>query len=199
MLKKLSSDNLMSLEQYAKVRDTFRKRVIAHKKVRRVALGDHANLYFEDYLTMQYQAQEILRAERIFEQSAIDEEVAVYNDLIPDGGNWKATFMLEYTDVQARRQELQKLIGVEDCIYTRVGSSDKLYAIADEDLPRSTDDKTSSVHFVRFPLTESHIADARAGVGIWLGVDHEHLQVETQLSPETQVSLVADLGDGDGE
>lgn len=194
-MEKLSISNILPLEQYAKMRAEFRQRVMAHKKARRVALGDSAALYFEDLLTMQYQAQEILRVERISEEDAVNEEIETYNDLIPDGDNWKATFMLEYPDADIRRQALQKLIGVENCLYMRTASLARLFAIADEDLPRSTEEKTSSVHFMRFPLAKDHALAIRAGAPVWLGVDHAHLQIEVALAPETQASLAADLSD----
>jgi hypothetical protein len=148
----LNASDLMSLEQYARQRSDFRAKVLEHKKRRQVALGPNATLYFEDRLTIQYQVQEMLRIERIFEPAGIDEELSAYNPLIPDGSNWKATFMLEYPDVEQRKRELARLIGVEDKVWVQVEGHDKVYAIADEDLERDTEEKTSSVHFLRFEL-----------------------------------------------
>jgi len=194
MSKKLSREDLMSLERYAAERNGFRARVMAHKKDRKVHLGPNATLYFEDTLTMQYQVQEMLRAERIFEAAGIQEELDAYNPLIPDGDNWKATFMLEYDDVEERKAALERLIGVEDRVWMRVDDHDPVYAIADEDLERETEEKTSSVHFLRFQLTPEMVADARAGAPIAAGIDFEgfsHLQ--DPLPEATRASLVADL------
>lgn len=194
MSKKLSREELMSLERYAAERNGFRARVMAHKKDRKVHLGPNATLYFEDTLTMQYQVQEMLRAERIFEAAGIQEELDAYNPLIPDGDNWKATFMLEYDDVDERKAALETLIGVEDRVWMRVDDHDPVYAIADEDLERETEEKTSSVHFLRFQLTPEMVADARAGAPIAAGIDFEgfsHLQ--DPLPEATRTSLVADL------
>jgi hypothetical protein len=194
MSKKLSREDLMSLERYAAERNGFRAQVMAHKKDRKVHLGPNATLYFEDTLTMQYQVQEMLRAERIFEAAGIQEELDAYNPLIPDGDNWKATFMLEYDDVEERKAALERLIGVEDRVWMRVEDHDPVYAIADEDLERETEEKTSSVHFLRFQLTPEMVADARAGAPIAAGIDFEgfnHLQ--DPLPEATRASLVADL------
>ncbi|HHO69252.1 MAG TPA: DUF3501 family protein, partial [Gammaproteobacteria bacterium] len=151
-MQKLQRSDLFSLEKYAEVRDDFRQKVIAHKKNRRVPLGPMAALYFEDRLTMQYQVQEMLRIERIFEAAGIQEELDAYNPLIPDGSNWKATFMVEIADEAERRRRLAELIGIEDKVWVRVEGFDPVFAIADEDLERDTEDKTSSVHFMRFEL-----------------------------------------------
>jgi hypothetical protein len=167
----LTRADLYSLEQYAEQRIAFRDRVMAHKKNRRVALGPHATLYFEDRLTIQYQVQEMLRAERIFEAAAIQEELDAYNPLIPDGRNLKATFMLEYADEAERRRALEKLIGIEDRVWARVVGHDPTYAVADEDLERGSADKTSAVHFLRFEFTPPMIAAAKAGAAIALGID----------------------------
>ncbi|MGA7979634.1 MAG: DUF3501 family protein, partial [Chromatiaceae bacterium] len=151
-MQHLTRDDLHSLEKYAELRSEFRNRVMAHKKTRQVALGPHITLYFEDRLTMQYQVQEMLRAERIFEAAGIQEELDAYNPLIPDGSNWKATFMVEYEDADERREALSRLIGIEDRVWVRVAGFDKVGAIADEDLEREDETKTSSVHFLRFEL-----------------------------------------------
>jgi hypothetical protein len=190
---KLTRDDLYSLEQYAEQRPQFRARVMAHKKTRQVALGDHATLYFEDRLTMQYQVQEMLRAERIFEAAGIDEELAAYNPLIPDGSNWKATFMIEYEDVEERRAALASLKGVEDQVWVQVEGLDKVYAVADEDMEREDATKTSSVHFLRFELSAPMGAALKEGAGLRLGSDHPHLDCQVEVSPEVRDSLVGDL------
>jgi hypothetical protein len=192
---KLDRSKLYSLEDYAQVRNAFRNDVMAHKKPRRVALDDagHANLYFEDFLTMKYQVQEMLRAERIFEADGIQEEIDAYNPLIPDGSNWKATFMLEYADVAERRARLAELIGVEDRVYVQVGDAERVFAIADEDLERETDEKTSSVHFLRFELAPAMVQAVKNGAEVRMGVEHPALQTEVSVSDETRSSLAQDL------
>jgi hypothetical protein len=167
---------------------------MAHKKDRKLALGPHATLYFEDRLTMHYQVQEMLRAERIFEAAAIQEELDAYNPLIPDGSNWKATFMIEYDDVAARQEALAKLLGVEGRVWMAVDGFERVFAIADEDLDRATEEKTSSVHFLRFELSGEMVAAAKGGADIAAGIDHAELcyQVDA-LSPATRAALVADL------
>ncbi len=193
-MKPLTRADLYSLEQYAEQRAAFRARVIAHKKHRRVALGPHANLYFEDRLTIQYQVQEMLRIERIFEAAGIEEELSAYNPLIPDGSNWKATFMLEYDNEDERRAALAQLLGVEDRVWMRVGDHPPVYAIADEDLERATAEKTSSVHFVRFQLTPEMVASAQGGAAIAAGIDFPAYAHEAQPLPETiRAALVEDL------
>ncbi len=192
-MEKLNRNDLYSLEKYAEVRDEFRARVIEHKKPRRVALGPNLNLYFEDRLTMQYQVQEMLRVERIFEAEAIEDELAAYNPLIPDGTNLKATMMLEYADVDERKQALAELIGVEDRVWVQVEGFDKVYAIADEDLERDTESKTSSVHFVRFELGADAAAGARGGAAITVGVDHERYAFAETLGAEQHAALTADF------
>jgi hypothetical protein len=192
---KLDRSKLYSLEDYAQVRNAFRNDVMAHKKPRRVALDDggHANLYFEDFLTMKYQVQEMLRAERIFEADGIQEEIDAYNPLIPDGSNWKATFMLEYADVAERRTRLAELIGVEDRVYVQVGDAERVFAIADEDLERETDEKTSSVHFLRFELAPAMVQAVKDGAAVRMGVEHPALTTEVVASAETRESLAQDL------
>ena len=170
-MKKLTRNDLYSLEQYAEQRPAFRDKVMAHKKDRRAALGPHASLYFEDRLTIQYQIQEMLRAERIFEAAGINEELEAYNPLIPDGSNWKATFMLEYDDEHERRVALEQLIAIEDHVWVKIAGHGQVYAIADEDLERETEKKTSAVHFLRFELTPQMIAAAKEGAAIGMGID----------------------------
>lgn len=189
----LTPDNLYSLEQYARVRPEFRARVIEHKKNRRLALGDHAALYFEDALTMQYQIQEMLRIERIFEQRGIQDELDVYNPLIPDGCNWKATFMVEYTDSEERRRALARLVGIEGRVWLQVYGHDRVWPVANEDLERSTEDKTASVHFMRFELTPAMCAAVKAGAAIAAGIDHPEYRVETRVPGPVRDSLAADL------
>jgi len=194
-MPKLTRADLYSLEKYAEIRADFRARVIAHKKNRRVPLGEHAALYFEDALTMQYQVQEMLRIERIFEAKGIQEELDVYNPLIPDGCNWKATFMLEYGDEAERRAALARLVGVEHAIWMRVEGFGKVSPLANEDLDRSTDDKTASVHFMRFELSPRMVAAVKNGAAISAGIDHPNLR--TGLSPlpaPLREALAADLG-----
>lgn len=192
-MTQLTASDLMSLEQYARERKDFRAKVLAHKKTRQVALGPSATLYFEDGLTIQYQVQEMLRIERIFEPEGIEDELSAYNPLIPDGSNWKATFMLEYPDVEIRKRELARLIGVEDKVWVQVDGHDKVYAIADEDLERDTDEKTSSVHFMRFELVPDMIKALKGGVGLAMGVDHQNLQVVVTVPEPVRASLVNDL------
>jgi hypothetical protein len=189
----LTREDLYSLEKYAAVRKEFRAKVIEHKKDRRLALGEHAALYFEDKLTMQYQVQEMLRIERIFEPELIQEELDVYNPLIPDGSNWKASFMLEYPDLEERRQALARLVGVENRVWMQVAGFDKVYAIANEDLDRSTPDKTASVHFLRFELTPAMVAAVKEGATIRAGIDHPAYRVEVVAPENVRASLAADL------
>ena len=189
----LTADDLMSLEQYARERPAFRAKVLEHKKNRQVALGPNATLYFEDGLTIKYQVQEMLRIERIFEPEGIEEELSAYNPLIPDGSNWKATFMLEYPDIEIRRRELAQLVGVEDRVWVQVDGHDKVYAIADEDMERDTEDKTSSVHFMRFELSDDMIQGLKGGIGLAMGVDHDNLQVTVTVPDNVRAALVDDL------
>lgn len=191
--QKLSRGDLFSLEKYAETRVAFRDRVIAHKKPRQVQLGPHARLYFEDRLTVQYQVQEMLRIERVFEPQAIEEELEAYNPLIPDGNNWKATFMLEYVDAAERKTALAELVGIEDKVWVKVGQHQPVYAIADEDLERATENKTASVHFVRFQLTPDMVAAARAGSPITVGSDHLKYRHSVELPEPARAALVRDL------
>jgi hypothetical protein len=183
----------MSLEQYARERPAFRERVIAHKKVRTLAVGPHMTWIFEDRLSVQYQIQEMLRAERIFEEEAIAEELAAYNPLIPDGANWKVTQLIEFPDPDERRVQLAALKDVERVCYVDVAGQPRLLAIADEDLPRSNDDKTASVHFLRFELGPARVAALKAGAALTLGVDHPHYRHVTVIDGETRRSLLQDL------
>ncbi len=193
-MNKLTIADLMKLEDYARERDGFRARVMAHKKHRRVAIGPHLTLYFEDRLTMQYQVQEMLRIERIFEADAIQEELDAYNPLIPDGSNLKATCMLEYGDVEERRQALVMLKGIEDKIWLQIGDHPKVLAIADEDLERSNDDKTSAVHFMRFELTPPMLAETQSdNPKIRFGSDHPSYDYETTIAAAAAAALVNDL------
>jgi len=193
-MQKLSRASMWSLEDYASRRAAFRAEVIQHKKTRRVTLGPHATLMFEDFTTMKYQVQEMLRVERIFEAAAIAEEIDAYNPLIPDGTNWKATFMVEYPDVAERRDALARLIGVEHRVWIRIGAHPPIRAIANEDLPRSTDEKTAAVHFLRFELSPPLIAAVKSGAPIAIGIDHPGLDYRLDPVPEPiRASLAADL------
>ncbi|MDH3560012.1 MAG: DUF3501 family protein [Gammaproteobacteria bacterium] len=193
-MDKLTRSDLYSLEQYAEVRPEFRARTIAHKKDRNIQVGPVATLYFEDRQTIQYQIQEMLRVERIFEAAGIEEELEVYNPLIPDGSNWKATFMIEEPDVDRRRQLLARLIGVEDRVWVSVAGHEPVYAIADEDLERDTEEKTSSVHFLRFELTPAMVEAVRNGAAINVGIDHENYTHRVgPVGDNIRESLVADL------
>jgi hypothetical protein len=189
----LTRDDLYSLEKYAQVRSEFRAQVMAHKKDRQVAVGPHATLYFEDRLTMQYQIQEMLRAERIFESAGIQDELDAYNPLIPDGSNWKATFMIEYEDVDERREALTRLKGIEDLMWVQVAGFDKAFAIADEDMEREDETKTSSVHFLRFELSAPMVAAMKSGADLSMGSDHPEYGYQVQVPPATRDSLAADL------
>ncbi|MGB5622445.1 MAG: DUF3501 family protein [Gammaproteobacteria bacterium] len=190
----LRREDLFSLEEYARIRNDFRREVMAHKRDRKVCLGPNATLYFEDLMTMKYQVQEMLRVERIFEEEGIREELEAYNPLIPDGNNLKATFMLEYPEIDERRQALAALKGVEDRVWVQVDGHDKVWAIADEDLERESEEKTSSVHFLRFELDQDMVAALKAGGALSMGIDHQALQVALAPLPENnRQALVADL------
>ena len=192
--RKLEASELMSLEQYAKERKQFRPRVIEHKKTRTVHCGPHTSWCFEDRLTVQYQVQEMLRIERIFEAEGIADELDAYNPLIPDGSNWKVTLLIEYPDEAQRRAELAQLKGVEDRCWMQVAALERVFAIADEDLERENDEKTSSVHFLRFELTPGMVQAARTGAQISLGIDHDHYRHAVRPLPETaRAALAADL------
>jgi len=193
-MPQIQRDSLLTLEAYSRSRDSFRKKVMAHKRHRRVPLGDHVMLIFEDELTIRYQVQEMLRAEKIFEEDEIRHELETYNPLIPDGRNWKATMMIEYPDVEERKRALATLKGIEDRAYVQVEGSPRVYAIADEDLERENDEKTSSVHFLRFELTEDMAKALKYGVSLAIGVDHPNYRASIDpVSPEVRDALVADL------
>jgi len=195
-MNKIERSDLMSLEKYAKQRSSFRDKVMAHKRPRHIAIGEHATLYFEDRLTMQYQIQEMLRVERIFEEEAIMEELNAYNPLIPDGTNLKATFMLEYGDEDERRIALSKMIGIEDKVWVKIAEHEKVYAIADEDLERNTEEKTSAVHFLRFEFDEPMLQSAKQGAKIAMGIEHDaYFESLDPISDESNTALVADFLD----
>lgn len=193
-MHQLAITDLYGLEEYSRLRNEFRARVMEHKRHRRLHLGRHFTLCFEDRLTMQYQVQEMLRAERIFEAEAISEELATYNPLIPDGNNWKATLLIEYPDPAERARALERLVGVEHRLWLRVEGHPPVTGIADEDLERSTDTKTSSVHFLRFELSAAMVAALKDGAGLAAGVDHPAYTEQVESVPEVvRESLVADL------
>lgn len=193
MAAKLKRSDLMSLEQYSQQRGGFRSKVIAHKKNRRVGIGPHLFLYFEDRLTIQYQVQEMLRIEKIFESEGIQEELDAYNPLIPDGRNLKATAMLEYQDVDERKRQLALLRGIEDMVWIQVDGFDPVYAISNEDLERSNAEKTSAVHFMRFELEPDMIAALRSGAGLRMGSSHESYPHSTDVEQPIRDALLADL------
>jgi len=192
-MARLTRADLYSLEKYAEVRADFRAQVINHKKNRRLALDEHITLYFEDALTVQYQIQEMLRIERIFEAAGIQEELDVYGPLIPDGHNWKATFMVEYADEAERKQALARLIGIEDTIWMQVDGHERIFAIANEDLDRTAPDKTASVHFLRFELTPAMQAAVKSGARLTAGVDHPACQASREIPDNERAALVGDL------
>ncbi len=193
-MQKLTRDKLFSLEQYAEARPAFRKEVLEHKRNRRLALGTNAALYFEDLLTMKYQVQEMLRIERIFEADGIDEELEAYNPLIPDGSNWKATFMIEFPEVEERRAMLTQLKGIENRVYVQVADFDRVFAHADEDLERSDDEKTSAVHFLRFEFPPEQVAALKHDASLLAGIDHENYRVEINpVADNIRRSLLADF------
>jgi uncharacterized protein DUF3501 len=189
----INRDSLLSLEAYAKQRNDFRARVMEHKKARTVRLGENLTLQFEDELTIRYQVQEMLRIERIFEEAGIQGELEAYNPLIPDGGNWKATMLIEYPDPEQRRAMLAQLKGVEDRVWVQVQGAERVHAIADEDLERENEEKTSSVHFLRFELTPPMREALRHGAELAVGVDHPAYRASTRLAPESRAALAADL------
>ncbi len=192
----LSRADLWSLEEYAEERPNFRAQVMAHKKTRQVPLGENARLYFEDVLTIKYQIQEMLRIEKVFEADGINEELDAYNPLIPDGHNWKATFMIEFGDPDERARRLAEMVGIEDKVWLQVGSCERIYPIADEDLDRSTEEKTSSVHFLRFELTPDMIAAAHRGEAISAGIDHPAYTIEgAPVEEAVRQSLLNDLAE----
>lgn len=193
MTHQLSRQDLWSLEDYATRRSDYRKQVMEHKKHRQVALGENATLYFEDRLTIQYQIQEMLRIEKVFEADGIEDELEAYNPLIPDGKNWKATFMIEYEDPDIRSAQLAKMIGIEDLVWIQVDGFDKVWCISNEDLERTNDSKTSSVHFMRFELSGEMIAALKNGSSLDIGVEHAIYSYNVTTSDETRQSLINDL------
>jgi uncharacterized protein DUF3501 len=193
-MQKLKPSDLFSLEQYSRDRSAIRAKVLEHKRARQVGVGPNLMWLFEDRITIQYQVQEMLRAERIFEAEGIEDELGAYNPLIPDGSNWKVTLLIEFPDEQERKVQLTKLKGIEDRCWVRVAGHDKVFAIADEDLERENDEKTSSVHFLRFELTAAMIASLKGGAALGVGVDHdEYRHAVDPLAPAVQASLKADL------
>jgi hypothetical protein len=192
-MARIERNSLLTLEAYARERPAFRARVIEHKKRRTVTLGQNVRLVFEDELTMRYQVQEMLRVERIFEDAGIQEELDAYNPLVPDGRNFKATLMLEYPDPEERRRELGRLKGIEDTIWIEVAGLPRVYAIADEDLERENEEKTSSVHFLRFDLSEAAAQALKRGAALSLGADHPQYRTTVALPPEVRDALVKDL------
>lgn len=193
-MQKLTRDDLYSLEKYAEIRNDFRTIVMQHKKNRQLAIGPNATLYFEDRLIMHYQIQETLRTERIFEADSIDEELQVYNPLIPDGSNWKATFMIEFPDEEERRVALSKMIGIEDKVWVKVDGFNEVYPIADEDLERDNEKKTSAVHFLRFELSPEMAAALKLGSQLSAGIHHSaYEQSVDPVPPNIRDSLVSDL------
>jgi len=189
----IKRESLLSLEAYARERNAFRARVMEHKKRRTVHLGEHVTLLFEDELTIRYQVQEMLRIERIFEEDGIRHELEAYNPLVPDGSNWKATMLIEYPDADERRRMLARLKGIEDRVWVQVGGHERVGAIADEDLERENDEKTSSVHFLRFELSAPMREALRQGAKLTVGVDHAEYRATTELGPEMRTALAADL------
>ena len=193
-MTKLKREDLMSLEEYSEKRADFRNKVLEHKKTRNVALGEHATLYFEDEQTIQYQIQEMLRIEKIFEADAINEELDAYNPLVPDGSNWKATFMIEYGDADERAKVLATLGGVEDKVWVQVEGFDKVFAIADEDMDRNRDEKTSAVHFMRFELTSDMSSAVKENKDISMGIDYEGFeQLVSPIAESSRASLMNDI------
>ena len=189
----ITAENLMSLEAYSKFRKTHKAEVLAHRKLRSVHLGDHITLQFESETTIRYQIQEMLRIEKIFEEEGIQQEIDAYAPLVPDGSNWKATMLIEYPDVNERKRELARLIGVEDRMFIEVEGHARVYAIADEDLDRENDEKTSAVHFVRFEFDAATKAAIKAGAAAKLGCDHTHYPAHTQIEEDALASLAGDL------
>ena len=189
----LKQSDLMTLEAYSKFLKTNKPQLIAHRKLRKVLLGEHFMIQFEDEQTVRYQIQEMLRVEKVFEEQGIQDELDAYNPLIPDGTNWKATMLIEYGDVNERKRELARLIDCEDRMFVEVEGQSRVYAIADEDLDRETDEKTSAVHFLRFEFTAPMRAALLAGAGVKLGCDHTNYPQHCEISPETLASLVKDI------
>ena len=191
--KQLSREDLWSLEEYSEKRAEFRKGVLEHKKHRQLMLGNHLQLIFEDRQTIHYQIQEMLRIEKVFESAGIQDELDAYNPLIPDGDNWKCTMLIQYTDVEERKVRLQELVNIENLIWAQVGNGAKIFAIADEDMDRANEDKTSAVHFMRFQFDAASIAAAKSGAEIKVGSDHAAYQEVNELSADIREALVRDF------
>jgi hypothetical protein len=189
----ITPDSLMTLEAYSKYRKQNQREIIALRRLRSVALGEHVTLQFESEQTVRYQIQEMLRIEKIFEEEGIQSEIDAYAPLVPDGTNWKATMLIEYPDVNERKRELARLIGIEDRMFVEVEGGERVYAIADEDLDRENEEKTSAVHFVRFEFGADAIARIKAGAAVKLGCDHTNYPAHVVIAPETLASLVSDL------
>jgi uncharacterized protein DUF3501 len=189
----IKRESLLSLEAYARQRGEFRAKVIEHKKRRTVHLGEHLTLQFEDELTIRYQVQEMLRIERIFEDAGVEGELEAYNPLVPDGGNWKATMLLEYPDEAERRRMLARLKGIERRVWVQATGCERVYAVADEDLERENEEKTSSVHFLRFELAPEMREALRRGAGLAVGVEHPEYSAKSEIGAEVRASLLADL------
>ncbi len=193
-MQPLTRNDLYSLEDYAEVRPRYRAEILGHKKNRYLAVGPHATLYFEDRHTIQYQIQEMLRIERIFEAAGIEQELSAYNPMIPDGSNLKATFMLEYTDVEQRREALQALHGIEERVWLCAGAEVRVWALADEDLERATDEKTSAVHFLRFELDDASCRAIKSAAPLAIGIDHRHYHYRVDpLAEHLRAALAADI------
>ena len=189
----ITPESLMSLEAYSKYRKAHKAEIIAHRKLRSIGLGEHITLQFESEMTIRYQIQEMLRIEKIFEEEGIVQEIEAYAPLVPSGSNWKATMLIEYPDINERKRELARLIGVEDRMFIEVEGQARVYAIADEDLDRENDEKTSAVHFVRFELSAPMRAAVKAGASVKLGCDHTNYPAHMAIAPETLASLAGDL------
>ena len=190
---KITPDSLMTLEAYSKWRKQHKGEILAHRKLRTVHLGEHITVQFESELSMRYQIQEMLRIEKIFEEEGIQSEIEAYAPLVPDGTNWKATMLIEYPDVNERKRELARLIGVQDRMFVEVEGHARVYAIADEDLDRDNEEKTSAVHFLRFELAPAMRDAVRAGAAVKLGCDHTNYPAHMTIAPETLASLAGDL------
>ena len=190
---KITADSLMTLEAYSQYRKDHKPAIMAHRQLRSVCLGEHINVQFESETSIRYQIQEMLRLEKIFEAAGIEQEIEAYAPLVPDGSNWKATMLLEYPDVNERKRELARLIGVEDRMFVEVEGHARVYAIADEDMDRENGEKTSAVHFVRFELTPAMCAAVKAGASVKLGCDHTHYPAHATIAAETLASLASDL------
>ena len=193
MSNEITREDLMSLEKYAEKRPEFRRQVLDHKKYRQIALGPNTTLYFEDRLTLLYQIQEMLRIEKVFEADGINDELEAYNPLVPSGRNFKATFMVEYPDPAVRARQLEKMVGIEDLLWMQVDGFDKVWAIADEDLERSTDSKTSAVHFIRFEINDSMAEALKKGSEWQIGVQHPVYSYEIKVEGKVRANLINDL------